>query len=510
MPELTKQSGSLSAGENADNSLTSDTPAPRVRVPGLTGLEHRGARPECAIFPKGLVSWCGAITRHAFRDAASLPALYFFLEEDGSYQLSAPTPSNTALVRASRRRLTVAQRRAVPRGEGLGEEQNVLRPRHLHLLGHLIAALKYQVPGTEVCKSRDGNPSLHISPGALVDRLGYSRSGDSYNALEADLCVLAQFLIKLEARAESGSDEWQTISSSPLLQAIETGCVSVDAGIMQSDAAAGSRVKRNRLWSIGFGWDVLRTLKTKPSDLAVLYPALWRSAGRDVVSQWMSLYFTGHGFDASTQIHGHRLETLADRMLLTTDSLREKIGARQDDLPRATLDLFDKPPGKRASSDWETSRQRLSRIRAGQNRLWRRINQAVSRLSAGAGLASIEIQKKATDQLSPSQRQRRYSGSDHLKIRRWHDPIERIAGLLPRWVKTDHRDLLALANQAPRPMMEVGKSALSSLVNARPSRWLAWRTRWLTAQVARFGDWLHHQVAFRPIQKASQSPVIQV
>lgn len=453
---------------------TGETSRPICRVATLTGLAHRQMPSDCAVIPQPLTYWCAAVRPGETRAARHLPAIYLHHAAPQGARMIVPSPGNQNLVSACRHRLRVARRRNINTGDGVAEEQSALRPRHLHTLGHLVASLKYQHAGTTVVPDAalKDRPGMLMEPAPMVSRMGYSMSGDAYRYIEEDLRVLAQFLIVKEERID---EEWRTVTSEPILRYFDSGRVRVQDGIEQLNSGD---IRRHNSWRMSFGKGFLSMLQAQPSDLSVISPALWKSAGRSPTSQWLALYLSGHGYGGA-DIYKHRLDTLIERMRLCPDEVMRHISQLDVNAQLASAsgqrERSQHPSDKTARTEeayWENLSQRERHVARLRQRLMQQISSAGTRIANRLGLAACSIVEQRADDLSRSQRRRQLSVSDLLNVRRWSADIEQIVLRIPSWI-TKHADLLAYADRASEALRSSVSAMLLRLEGTSSNSWVS-------------------------------------
>jgi len=276
-------------------------------------------------------------------------------------------------------------------GEGTGSKpQQMLLPRHLYRLGHLLTCYKYQTPGTLIELSADDRHYQgHFSPYEFIcGRLGLSLSGSAYSLLEQDLATLATTMVHLQERSPQGG--WHTRHSYPLIQRLDTGRVTSTGGRLDIHQAA----RRRQFWNVELGQPLVAMLNTSASELTVTMPPAWGSAGKNQTAQWLALFAESHGYDGRT-VFDHNIGTLLQRTRLTQSKAGELVAKltnrtqRQSQLHAqpSQQSLFTPNSQTADPVHLRTSSQLLDAVRVHGQRVRsgaRRINIAIERLMAGA------------------------------------------------------------------------------------------------------------------------------
>lgn len=421
------------------------------RIPSYTGLAHRRVPLDAGVLPKALVHWCSAAPKPSQRSTKYAPVHYLVLGEHGD-RLVPDNHSDPSAFAQSRRRLRLTERRRGEPGEGVGQPQSLLSPRQLAALGHILTGIKYSTWGFDVHEhhSLSDRCEIHVRPAALVHhRLGYQICGTAYQQLEDDLATLARTWVVMERRV---GNDWQALRSEPLLQFFNSGRIHINDGkdVSPEPAEDGKPERRHRSWSLALGHGLVAMLKTQPSDLFVISPALWRSAQRSPLGQWLALFFSGHGFDGN-RIHPHRLSTLVARMRLCPDetyrALTESgvLGQHAEHVTVASDEAGSweerpAPPLKRpkAKRQPKNLRKETRVLRLAMNQ----IVQAFHRLKRRSGLADFQvIPADAPSDIPPSLIGKRRSRFDKVGLKRWSAEIESLVPSLPSWVLKRHEIL---------------------------------------------------------------------
>ncbi len=421
------------------------------RIPSYTGLAHRRVPLDAGVLPKALVHWCSATPKPIQRSTKYAPAHYLVMGERGG-RLVPDNHSDPSTFAQSRRRLRLTERRPGEPGEGMGPPQSLLSPRQLAALGHVLTGIKYSTWGFEVHEhhSLSDRCEIHVRPAALVHhRLGYQVCGTAYQQLEDDLATLARTWVVMERRV---GNDWQALRSEPLLQFFNSGRLHINNGkdVSPKPAEDGKPVRRHRSWSLALGHGLVAMLKTQPSDLFVISPALWRSAKRSPLAQWLALFFSGHGFDGN-RIHPHRISTLVARMRLCPDetfrTLTEcgVLGKHTDHATAAPdeagswHDRPEPPPKRQKKKRPPKNLRKESRVlRLAMNQ----IVQALHRLRQRSGIADFQvIPADAPSDIPPSLVGKRRSRFDKVALKRWSADIESLVPSLPSWVLKHHEIL---------------------------------------------------------------------
>lgn len=423
------------------------------RIHGWPGLAERHAPLDAAIFPQAILEWSSAAAGGQVRLAESAPAIYCLgVDESSPSRLVAASQSlNTGEQRDSA--AVSAKYRLVPAKFAPAQDdspttaverprQAALSPRQIATLGHLLMHVKYPLRHSHVRseKSSATGFQLVLNAGAMIDRLGYARGGDAYNALEEDIAALAQFVVRHEKRTEQG--QWKTALASTLISRLDTGRCSVVGGVRHNTHG----VRRDEQWVIEFGSCVQPMLDVRPADLSVIGGGLWAAAGRSRIDQWLALWVSGHGYDQS-HVHNYRVETLGRRMRLLPDTLSHALaataGGKKPEAKENNWTWKPTPSIQEGGEGGVSEREALMQARG----YWRQIRKAVSRLDARNGIQSADWthQTNAPD-VRPSQVGRAVSRTDLVTVTRWAGVIEGVLPRAHRWVRQQWGNLLASVN----------------------------------------------------------------
>ena len=487
----------------------------RARIRGLGGLAQKPLPDRAGAHLKPLSYWSSYMPRSGERSAEHAPALYVDRGSSESpnpeMRLLAPFGKQAARARQCRERFVLSSKCLGLQGEGAPDTQQVLRPRALYTLSHLVSGLRHPVPGVELYPVgvRNGQPMVLVEPSPMLSRLGYAVCGDNYRALEQDYAELASCMVQFQTWDDDRAC-WAMRYEEPLIDHFDTGRRLFTHGREVDVTSRGSGRRRYRNWQLGLSRPLLEMLKCRSSEFAGLSPELWRAAGQSAPAQWLVCYLCGHGYDAGDFLP-HRLDTLAYRMRACSDQMLHELSddslevadflAGNHGAPtprRATPAQFQRVAAERSRSygDAEAAFVEKKRsIRESIRHVFRGINRlAKNNVFSRVGLVASNGDQDVARGVTAPGAFRRVSHQDRLTLRRWPALIERHILTIPDWVFATHQPLLEAAGKAVGSVSREFPSAkghldwmLRRLNGARKgsgiARFLLSRMAWLAGSV---------------------------
>lgn len=146
-------------------------------------------------------------------------------------------------------------------------------------------------------KGKRSNELLIVRPSEIINGLGMALSGSSYKKVEDSLADMACFRVE--------SKPFHILNTDFLLGSIDTGCISVNQGIVSKGS------KRHEFWRISLGKLLCKLLSN--ASLFTSYSATaYKESGRSPVAQWLCMFFSSHGHNGGF-IYDHKLTTLAEK-----------------------------------------------------------------------------------------------------------------------------------------------------------------------------------------------------
>lgn len=457
--------------EPGQSSLPLDPHSPSslsgARIRGLNGLAQKALPDRAGAHLRALTYWSSFMPRDGKRLAEYAPALYVDRGDtdnpEHGIRLLAPFGKAAVKARQCTERFVLSSKRLALQGEGQPEKQQVLRPRALYTLSHLVSGLRHMVPGVALFPvgGRGGQPMVLVEPSPMLSRLGYAVCGDNYRALEQDYAELAGCMVRHETW-DADLQRWSITYEEPLVEYFDTGRRCVAQG--RELEATGSR-RRYRNWRLGLSRPLLEMLQCRASEFAGLAPEFWRAAGQSAPAQWLVCYLCGHGYDAG-EFLPHRLDTLAYRMRACPDTMLTELQGESLEvadflsksidgsaLPRrATEAQFNRVTKERTQAYGEAVESYGEKQRSLRESI-RQVFRGLSRLHKSHAFARVGIlgsdgEQEVVHPVAGGGSFRHVSAHDRVTLQRWPALIERHLRAIPAWVFSQHKTLLDSAGKA--------------------------------------------------------------